>query len=71
MACNYLWTLRRRFAAQDLLISQKSVDVFYYFSLKFRVIFCGSLGDFERLWGIFFFIYNQHNNISFSIHKMV
>ena len=39
MARYYLWTLRRCFAAQYLLVSQGSVGVFSLLSLKLRVIF--------------------------------
>ena len=34
MARYYLWTLRRRFTAQYLLVSRKSVGVFSFFNLK-------------------------------------
>lgn len=39
MACNYLWTLWWCFAAQYLLVSQRSVGVFSLLGLKLRVIF--------------------------------
>jgi hypothetical protein len=39
MACNYLWTLWWYFAAQYLLVSQRSVGVFSLLGLKLRVIF--------------------------------
>jgi len=38
MACNYLWALRWRFAAQYLLVSPRSVGVFSFLSLKLQVI---------------------------------
>ncbi|MBK8753085.1 MAG: hypothetical protein IPL99_16305 [Candidatus Competibacteraceae bacterium] len=37
VACNYLWTWRRRLTAQYLLIWRKSVGVFSFFSLRFGV----------------------------------
>jgi hypothetical protein len=39
MACHYLWTLRRRFAAQHLLVLHESVGVFSFIILKSRVNF--------------------------------
>jgi len=38
MARHYRWALRRRFTAQYLLVLQRSVGVFSFFSLKLRVI---------------------------------
>jgi len=39
MAWNHLWTWRRIFTAQYLLVYPVSVAILYFLSLEFRVIF--------------------------------
>ena len=54
MAWNYLWTLWRIFTTQYVIVYRVSVGVFYFFSLKFRVIFMVIDWAFLKAQGHFF-----------------
>ena len=71
MACDYQWTWRRNFAAQYLLVLQRSVGVFSFLSLKLRVISIRVHGAFLNAQGIFWSFFIRQKKPLFDLLKSV
>ena len=59
MACYYQWTWRRIFTGQHLLVMQRLGGVFFFSSLKLRVIFIRVHGASSNVQGVFWSLFYQ------------
>jgi len=71
MACYYQWTWRRVFTGQHLLVMQRLGGVFFFSSLKLRVIFIRVHGASLNAQGIFWSLFYQTEKSALGLLKNV